>query len=171
VAAACDKIWASPGTITGSIGVISQLPHVHKLLELTKVEVDTIKSGALKDVGSPFRPMSPEERAYFQKFTDGIYDQFLDDVVKGRKLEKEKLRKLADGRIFSGREAKELGLVDELGNLEDAIEGAAKLAGLSGEPVPMFKRRPGHGLLGELLKGAAETLTPRGSVELRDPRL
>jgi ClpP class serine protease len=115
--------------------------------------------------------MSGDERSYFQKFTDGIYEQFLEDVASGRKLDKDKLRKVADGRILSGAEARQHGLVDELGNLEDAIDGAAKLAGVTGEPVPLFRRRPGRGLLGELLRGAAESITPRGSVELRDPRL
>jgi protease IV len=171
VASACDQIWASPGTITGSIGVISQLPHVHKLLELSRLEIDTFKSGALKDLGSPMRPMTAEEKAFFQKFTNDIYEQFLSDVATARKLDKTQLRKIADGRILTGAEAKENKLIDELGNLEDAIEGAAKLAGVTGEPVPVFRKKPGPGLLQEMLRGAAETVTPRGSIEVRDPRL
>jgi protease IV len=171
VASACDQIWASPGTITGSIGVISQLPHVHKLLELSRLEIDTFKSGAFKDLGSPMRPMTTEEKAFFQKFTNDIYEQFLSDVATARKLDKAQLRKIADGRILTGAEAKENKLIDELGNLEDAIEGAAKLAGVTGEPVPVFRKKPGPGLLQEMLRGAAETVTPRGSIEVRDPRL
>jgi protease-4 len=171
IAAACDKIVASAGTVTGSIGVISEMPHVGKLLELARVEVDTIKSGPMKDVGSPLRPMTPEERQFFQQFVDGVYDQFLSDVAKARSLDKEKLRKIADGRILTGSQALEQKLVDQLGNLEDAIELAANLAGAKGEPVPVFQKKPGRGLVGELMRGAAEGLTPRGGIELRDPRL
>jgi len=171
IAAACDKIVALPGTVTGSIGVISEMPHVHKLLELARVEVDTIKSGAMKDVGSPFRPMTPEEKQFFQQFVDGVYDQFLSDVAKARSLDKEKLRKIADGRILTGAQALDQKLVDQLGNLEDAIDLAATMAGAKGEAVPVFHKKPGRGLIGELMRGAAEGLTPRGGVELRDPRL
>jgi protease-4 len=172
VASACDKVYASAGTITGSIGVISELPHVQGLMALARVEVDTIKSGALKDLGSPLRPMTADERAYFQRFVNSVYEQFLDDVAAGRKLDKEKLRLIADGRILTGKEALAHHLIDELGNLEDALDGAAKLAGASGEPVPVFHKKPSTSWLGELLRGALEgALVPRGSIEVRDPRL
>jgi protease-4 len=175
VAAACDKIYASPGTITGSIGVISEFPHVQGLMALAKIDVDTIKSGALKDSGSPLRPMTDKERAFFQGFVDSVYEQFLDDVSTARKIPKETLRPLADGRILTGKEALDHKLVDELGNLEDAIEGAAKLAGATGEPVPVFEKKPGRGVLGELLRGAIESTieaaAPHGRIEARDPRL
>lgn len=174
VAAACDKIYASAGTITGSIGVISEFPHVQNLLSLAHVEVDTIKSGAMKDSGSPLRPMSSDERKFFQGFVDGVYEQFLDDVAEARKIPKETLRPLADGRIFTGKQALGLKLVDELGNLEDALEGAARLAGATGEPVPVFQKKPRGSWVGELLRGAMEgvvTGAQRGSIEVRDPRL
>ncbi len=171
VAAACEKIYASAGTITGSIGVISEIPHVGELLKLAHVDVDTIKSGALKDLGSPLRAMSADERAFFQKFVNGVYEQFLGDVAAARKLDKEKLRPIADGRILTGEEAKKLGLVDELGNLEDAVEGAARLAGAQGEPVPVFKKKRDGSWIGELLRGAVEDARPRGKIEVRDPRL
>jgi protease-4 len=174
VAAACDKIYASAGTITGSIGVISEFPHVQSLLSLAHLEVDTIKSGPLKDSGSPLRAMTPEERKFFQGFVDGVYEQFLDDVAAGRKIPKETLRPLADGRIFTGKQALQLKLIDELGNLEDAIEGAAKLSGASGEPVPVFQKKPRGSWIGELLRGAVEGMVSgaqRGSIEVRDPRL
>jgi protease-4 len=172
VAAACDKIYASPGTITGSIGVISEFPHVQGLMALAHVEVDTIKSGVLKDSGSPLRAMTAVERIYFQQFVDGVYEQFLDDVATARKIPKETLRPLADGRILSGKEALKDHLVDELGNLEDALEGAAKLAGADGEPVPVFRKKPSASWLGELVRGAVDgALVPRGSIEVRDPRL
>jgi protease-4 len=172
VAAACDKVYASGGTITGSIGVISELPHVQGLMALARVEVDTIKSGKLKDVGSPLRAMTDEERAYFQHFVNSVYEQFLEDVASGRKLDKEKLRAIADGRILTGKEALAHHLIDELGNLEDAIDGAAKLAGAEGEPVPVFRKKPSTSWLGELLRGAIDGgLVPHGSIEVRDPRL
>jgi protease-4 len=170
IASACDKIYASAGTVTGSIGVISEFPHVGELLKLAKVEVDTIKSGAMKDVGSPLRPMTPDERAYFQKFVLAIYEQFLSDVASARKLDKEEVRKIADGRVLTGQQALDAKLIDELGNLEDAVEGAAKLAGATGDPVPVFPHKPGRGLVGEVLRGAAESVEPRGSIQLRDPR-
>lgn len=173
VAAACDKIFADPGTITGSIGVISEVPHVQKLLELARVDVDTIKSGAMKDVGSPLRPMTADERKFFQGFVDNIYEQFLDAVAVGRHLEgpqKEALRKIADGRILTGVQAKEAKLVDELGSLEDAIEGAAKMAGAEGEPVPVFHEPEKTKWWVEMLKGATQGIEPKGKIEVRDPR-
>ena len=172
VAAACDKIYASPGTITGSIGVISEFPHVQGLMALARVEVDTIKSGALKDSGSPLRAMTTTERLYFQQFVDGVYEQFLDDVATARKIPKETLRPLADGRILSGKEAQKVHLVDELGNLEDALDGAAKLAGVTGEPVPVFHKKESSSWLGNFVRGALESaVVPRASIEVRDPRL
>ena len=175
VASACDKIYASPGTITGSIGVISEFPHVSQLMALAKIDVDTIKSGAMKDSGSPLREMTDGERKFFQGFVNGVYEQFLDDVSAARKIPKETLRPLADGRILTGQQALEHHLVDELGNLEDAIEGAAKLAGAKGEPVPVFQKKPRGSLVGEMLRGAVEgaveAARPHGSIEVRDPRL
>jgi protease-4 len=175
VAAACDKIYASPGTITGSIGVISEFPHVNELMSLARVNVDTVKSAAMKDAGSPLRPMTDGERKFFQGFVDGVYEQFLDDVSTARKIPKETLRPLADGRILTGKQALEHHLVDELGNFEDALEGAAKLAGATGEPVPVFQKKPRSGMIEELLRGAVqgavEGAAPRGSIEVRDPRL
>jgi protease-4 len=172
IAAACDKIYANKGTITGSIGVISELPHVHQLLDLARIQVDTMKSGALKDIGSPLRPMTADEKKFFQSFIDGIYEQFLDDVATARKLDKNELRLIADGRILTGAEALKAKLVDEIGNLEDAIDGAAKLANEKGDAVPVFIRKPGKGVLAEMLKGAAESLTPsRQTIQARDPRL
>jgi protease-4 len=175
VASACDKIYASAGTITGSIGVISEFPHVQGLMALARVDVDTIKSGAMKDSGSPLRAMSDTERKFFQGFVNGVYEQFLDDVSAARKIPKETLRPLADGRILTGQEALSHHLIDEIGNLEDALDGAAKLAGATGEPVPVFEKKPRGSFIGEMLRGAVqgaiEGAAPRGSIEVRDPRL
>jgi protease-4 len=175
VASACDKIYASPGTITGSIGVISEFPHVNELMALARVDVDIVKSAPMKDAGSPLRAMTEGERKFFQGFVDGVYAQFLDDVATARKIDKETLRPIADGRILTGKQALEHHLVDELGNLEDALDGAAKLAGATGEPVPVFQKKPRSSVIGELLRGAVqgavEGAAPHGSIEARDPRL
>lgn len=169
-----DKIFASPGTITGSIGVISEFPDASGLMELAHLKANTIKSGALKDVGSPLRPMTDTEKQYFQTFTNGIYEQFLADVAEARGVDKEQLRKIADGRVLTGREALDAKLIDELGNLEDAIEAAAKLAGATGTPVPVFAHKH-ESFVRELLHDGASTIkeevTPHGSVNLLDTGL
>ena len=177
IAVAADKVYALPGTITGSIGVISEFPQVDGLMDLLHLKATTIKSGALKDVGSPLRAMTDAEKLYLQGFVNGIFEQFLGDVAEARKLDKNELRKIADGRILTGVEARDAKLVDELGTLEDAINGAAKLAGETGEPVPVFVH-PKRGLLRELLHDGAETMSGElreslhqgASIEARDPR-
>jgi protease-4 len=178
VSMAADKVYASPGTVTGSIGVISEFPDLTGMADLVHFRATTIKSGPFKDVGNPLRPMTADEKQYLQGFVDEIYDQFLSDVAEARKLPKEEVRRVADGRILSGRRAHELKLVDELGNLEDAVDGAMALAGLQGEPSVVFAERK-RGLVAELLKdgaegavqGVKEEMRPGGSIELRDERL
>ena len=131
VAVASDKIVAHPSTITGSVGVIMVSLNGEGLLEKIGVEANTIASGPKKSMGSPFRTMTPEERAIFQNVIDGMYDQFVTVVDDGRtNLQKGEIRRLADGRIYSASQAKELGLIDEVGYLEDAIELAKKRPGL-----------------------------------------
>lgn len=134
IAAKADEIVANPATMTGSIGVIMETPNLQKLYDKIGVRQETIKSGPYKDIGSTSRPMTPEERAILQGMVNDIYEQFIDVVAEGRKLNRDKVRKLADGRIFTGRQAKELGLVDKMGNYYDAIEIAGKMAGIKGEP-------------------------------------
>lgn len=134
IAAASERIIANPGTLTGSIGVIMELANVEGLLQKIGVESVTIKSGKNKDVGSPFRKMKEEERALLQVVMDDVHAQFIEAVAEGRALEIEKVRTLADGRIFTGRQAKELGLVDELGSLDVAVKKTAELAGMEGKP-------------------------------------
>lgn len=178
VAVAADRIYASPGTITGSIGVISEFPDVSGLLDVVHVKATTIKSGPLKDVGSPLRPMTEAEKVYFQGFVNAIYDQFLSDVAESRKLPKDDVRKLADGRVLTGQQALEAKLIDELGNLEDALDGAVKLAGEKGEAVPVFAKKKQsfvQELLHDSTEGASsalrEELRGGSSIELRDGRL
>ncbi|MBX6378782.1 MAG: signal peptide peptidase SppA [Clostridia bacterium] len=131
IAAVADRIVASPATVTGSIGVIMDVPNLRALLERLGVAVDTVKSGPHKDIGSPLRSLSEEERRILQGMVNDIYEQFVDAVARGRRLPRERVYALADGRVFTGRQAQENGLVDQLGNLPDAVEAAAELAGLA----------------------------------------
>jgi protease-4 len=142
LAAPADHIVASPGTLTGSIGVIMQLAEIEGLLKKVGVNLEVIKAGRYKDVGNFARAMSPEERAVLQSVLDDMYDQFVTAVAEGRRLDRAKVLALADGRVYTGRRAKELGLVDSLGGLEDAVRTAGQLAGISGKPQLVRPRRP-----------------------------
>jgi len=135
IASTADRIVANPGTITGSIGVIMQLPSVEELTKKIGIEMRVIKSRKYKDIASPFRKMEKDERELLQDVVNDVYDQFVDEVVKSRGIERDSVMKIADGRIFSGKKAKELGLVDTLGSLEDAIMIAGELAGIKGKPT------------------------------------
>ncbi len=144
IAAAADRIVADPGTLTGSIGVIMGYTNVRQLLDKIGLSPVVIKSGRFKDIGSPVREMTAEERKMLQAFADQIHEQFITAVADGRGLPLKKIRSIADGRIFSGQTAKRLGLVDRLGNLDDAVQWAGQLAGIQGpvesvrEPVEKF---------------------------------
>lgn len=133
IAASSDHIIASPATLTGSIGVVMQLTNLQEFYGKLGLSHETFKSGPHKDMGSSTRPVTPEERAIFQSMIDDIYSQFVDVVAKGRKLPVERVRAIADGRVFTGEQAKEAGLVDELGNFNYALDRAAELAGLGKE--------------------------------------
>jgi len=134
VAVAADKIVSNPGTITGSIGVILKANNLRALYQKIGVESEVIKSGPYKDILSTFRPLTDEERALLQEVIDDTYGQFINAIAAGRNLPEEQVRSFADGRIFTGQQAKELGLVDEIGGLERAVELAAELAGIVGKP-------------------------------------
>ncbi|MEW6107878.1 MAG: signal peptide peptidase SppA [Nitrospirota bacterium] len=133
------KIIANPGTLTGSIGVIMEIPNIEGLMNKIGIKTEVIKSGRLKDIGSAFRGMKQEERDILQGVMDNVHEQFIRAVSEGRKLKIEEVRKIADGRIFTGEQAVGYGLVDELGTLEDAINAAAKLAGIKEEPEVVTK--------------------------------
>jgi protease-4 len=141
VAVSADRIFASPGTLTGSIGVVMQLANVEGLLKKVGVEYVVVKAGAYKDVGNFARAMTPEERRILQSLLDDVYDQFISAVAEGRGLEPQAVRAFAEGRIYSGRQAHGLKMVDDLGGLEDAIEAAAKMAGLPPKPKVLYPRR------------------------------
>ncbi len=134
IACAADTIVANPGTITGSIGVIFEFPVIEELLKKIGVKFEVIKSGEMKDVGSFSRSMTPKEREYVQQVINDTYEQFVDVLVTERNLPKKEVLKISDGRVFTGRQAKKLKLIDELGNLEDAIQIAAKMAKIKGKP-------------------------------------
>jgi len=157
IACASEKIFANPGTITGSIGVIMQFVNVKDLIEKIGLKGMVVKSGAFKDIGSPMREMKPEERELLQGVIDNVHMQFVAAVAEGRKMERGKVLKIADGRLFSGEQAKGLGLVDSLGNLEDAVSEAGKMAKIEGEPRVVTPPKKKFSIL-ELLKEEAKSI-------------
>jgi protease-4 len=170
IASATDKIVANPGTLTGSIGVIMELANVENLMKKVGVESVVIKSGSHKDLASPFRRMGDEERQILQNVMDDVHEQFIEAVSAGRGMSIEKVRSLADGRVFTGRQAKGIGLVDELGDLQHAIRITALLVGIKGEPrvIETKKKFNFFDLFREQLgtRWGAFTLTP-GAIQLK----
>ena len=150
ISAPANVIYANPGTITGSIGVIIQHVDVSEILNKFGVKVNTIKSGANKDILYPTKPLLPEQKALLEKTVMDVYDQFLDAIVRYRPIKKDVLKNYADGRVFSGNEAKALGLVDKIGNIQDAISEAKKLGKLK-EDAPVIELKPKKPLLDELM--------------------
>jgi len=140
ISSPASRIIANPGTLTGSIGVIMEIPNIEGLMNKVGVKTEVIKSGRHKDIASIFRGMGREERMILQGVLDDVHEQFIKAVAEGRKMLPDDVRRLADGRVFTGRQALEVGLVDELGNLEDAIRVAARLAGIKGEPEVVSKK-------------------------------
>ena len=141
VAVAADRIYANPGTLTGSIGVVMQLANLEGLLKKVGVDYVVVKAGAYKDVGNFARTMSPEERKMLQALLDDVYSQFVEAVSEGRGLEKKDVLAFAEGRIYSGQQALALKMVDELGGFEEAVEAAGKLANISGRPKLVYPRK------------------------------
>jgi protease-4 len=134
IAAATRKVYANPGTMTGSIGVVMPFVSFKDLVEKIGLKGMAVKSGEFKDIGSPLREMTPGDRQVLQSVVDNVHMQFVDAVSAGRKLPREDVMKIADGRILTGEQAKALGLVDALGNLEDTVAEAGRMGGISGEP-------------------------------------
>jgi len=135
VASASDAIYAEGSTLTGSIGVITQTSNMSALFKKIGIEFEVVKSGKHKDMGSGLRNLTPEERQMMQAMISDVFDQFLTAVSEGRKIPKAKVRKLADGRVFTGRQARKLGLIDEEGGLRDATIAAARRGGIKGDPT------------------------------------
>jgi protease-4 len=141
IAAGADKIVANPGTITGSIGVIMHFVRLEELLNKIGIDLEILKSGEFKDMGSPNRELTEREKELLNALIADIQGQFEEGVAEGRNLPLEKVRQIADGRIFSGSRAKELGLVDVLGNFQDAVEIAKNLAGIKGEVTLVYPKK------------------------------
>lgn len=155
IACGADTIFANPGTVTGSIGVITQIFNVEPLLEKAQIKVNTIKTGPYKDSGSPFKPFTEQDRAYFEQMIGDIYDQFVEDVAECRKLELDQVKELADGRVYTGRQAKEYKLVDELGSMQDAVDFVAKKAKIDGE-VELVYPPTEENFLGQFVNASVE---------------
>ena len=162
VAAGADRIMANPGTATGSIGAIILFRNLEGLFGKLGIYRSAITSGKFKDAGSPDRALSEEEKGLFQRLVDDVHDQFVTAIAEGRGLDRSRIEEVADGRLLTGRQALELGLVDKLGNFEDAVELAGSLAGISGRPELVWAGREQETFLGRILRealsGAAESV-------------
>jgi len=141
IACASDLIVANPGTITGSIGVLMQFSNFEELLKKIGIKGVVLKSGEHKDIGSPLREMKPEEKKIMQAVLDNVHQQFIQAVAEGRKLDYSRVVQIADGRILTGEQAKNLGLVDKMGNLQDTIDIAAEMVGIQGKPNVLYPKK------------------------------
>ena len=152
IASPATRIVANPGTLTGSIGVIMEIPNFAGLMNKLGIKSEVVKSGRHKDIASVFRGIKKEDREILQNVLDNVHDQFILAVAEGRKMLLEDVRKIADGRIFTGEQALKVGLIDEIGNLEDAVKVAGKLSGIKGEPEVVSKKE--RFSFTDLLKGS-----------------
>lgn len=157
ISAPATIIYANPGTITASIGVILKLSNIESLMDKIGIKSHTLKTGKYKDSGSPLRQFSAEDRAMLQSVIDNTHQQFVRAVAEGRRLPIEDVRKIADGRILSGEQARELKLVDRLGTLQDAIEEAGRVAGISGDPELLLPPKKKVNYLDLLVEGVEGT--------------
>ena len=159
VASACDKIYANPASIVGSIGVIAEWYNYGDLIKWAKMKEITIKTGEFKDTGTPTRDLTPAERAYLQALIDDMYVQFINAVAEGRKMKPEQVRALADGRVWTGSQAMPLKLVDQLTDFQGAVDDTAKAVGISGEPTLVRPTKERRTLL-DVLFGDVSDLIP-----------
>lgn len=157
VALAADSIYALPGSITGSIGVIMEFPNAQELLRKVGVGLEVVKSGEHKDLGSPARPLTPADRAMLEGVVEDVFEQFVDAVVENRGLPRDSVLGLADGRIFTGARAVELGLVDGVATLEEAIQVAGRMAGLGDRPATVRPRERERLTLFDLISGLSRS--------------
>ncbi len=157
IAIGSDQIFANPGTVTGSIGVITQLFNVSKIAQKVELDVHTITTGKSKDMGNMFRPYNEDDDTAIRSLIGDIYEQFVEDVAKGRSMEVGRVKQLADGGVFTGRQALKNKLVDELGTFDDTVDWVAKKAKLEGVPKIVYPEKPMKGL-SDLLKGGVQTV-------------
>jgi protease-4 len=158
IASPATRIIANPGTLTGSIGVIMEIPNIEGLMNKLGIKTEVVKSGKHKDIASIFRGIGKEEREILQGVLDNVHTQFIKAVAEGRKMLPSDVEKIADGRVFTGEQALKAGLIDELGNLEDTVQAAAKLSGIKGEPVIVSKKER-FSLIDLIREGVPEELT------------
>ncbi len=158
IAAPATIIYANPGTITGSIGVLMKIANFQKLLDMVGINSMVLKSGEYKDTGSPFRPLTKADKKILQGIIGSMYGQFVIAVAEGRNIPIKKVREIADGRIFTGEQAKELKLVDKLGNLQDAIDEAAKIVGIKHKPKIVYPPQPDKSFISFFMEGFSESL-------------
>ncbi|MGH9423362.1 MAG: signal peptide peptidase SppA, partial [Thermoanaerobaculia bacterium] len=172
IASACDTIVANPGSITGSIGVILQWLETKDLIAWAKMKPETITSGAMKAAGSPYQDLTEEQRAYFQSIVMQLHSQFVRAVAAGRKgkLSEADVSRIADGRVFTGEQALGLKLVDQLGNLDDAIRLAGKAGGISGRPGTIYPKKRTRGFFDALTSDESDTETAISRILTRRPR-
>ena len=165
IACASDLIVANPGTITGSIGVLMEFTNIEELFKKIGIKGVVLKSGEHKDIGSPFREMTPEEKKIIQAVIDNVHQQFIQAVAEGRKMDHSKVAQIADGRILTGEQAKQAGLVDQIGNLQDAIDTTAKLVGIEGKPNVLYPKKKfslWELLIRETVSAILQTLNEKG---------
>jgi len=165
IASPATKIIANPGTLTGSIGVIMEIPNIEGLMDKLGIKTEIVKSGRHKDMATVFKGIGKEERVILQEVLDNVHEQFITAVAEGRTMLYDDVKKLADGRIFTGEQALEVGLIDELGSLEDAVRIAAEMSGIKGEPVVVSKKDRFSFM--NLLRGPKELIGDVPSVKLK----
>ncbi len=170
IACAADTIIADPATITGSIGVIFEFPVAEELFKKIGLKYEVVKRGDIKEVGTWTRSMTDKERKSLQSVVDDTYEQFVEAIVAGRRMKKEEIMRIADGSIFTGRQAKELGLVDELGNLQDAIKIAGEMVGIKEYPKTVKEIKRNISWF-DLLSQRANDLLKLGTGEQFMPKL
>jgi protease-4 len=158
IAAAADKIVANPGTLTGSIGAIMEFVHIEELLKKIGINLEVLKSGEFKDIGSPHRKLTDRDKEVLEGLMAEIKKQFVEDIAKGRGLSQEKVEQIADGRIFSGTQAKDLHMVDYLGNFQDAVALAKEMEGLTGETTLVYPKRGKFEFWDLLFESATKTV-------------
>jgi protease IV len=170
VASATNKIFADPGSVVGSIGVIAQWVNYGDLMRWAKLKDITLKAGELKDAGNPSRDMTPEEKAYFQGLIDDMHGQFIHAVAQGRKMKEEDVKAIANGRVWTGEQALQLKLVDQIGDFQACVEDTAKSVGIKGEPTLVRPEKERKTML-DLLFGDASELLPdlRAKLMERNP--
>lgn len=169
IACAADRIYANPGSLTGSIGVIAEWYNYGELLQWAKMKDVVVKAGKMKDAGSPTREPTPEEKAYLQALVDEMHGQFIAAVAEGRKVKPEQVRLWADGRVFTGQQAAKLGMIDGVAGLDEVIEQAGKAAGIKGHPRVLTPPRERRSLLDTVLDSASRLLPPAARDSLEAP--